>query len=456
MAAYDTVVSGGRVVTPDGVRHAGIAIKDGVFAAIGEVAAADGARAIDAGGRWVLPGIVDSHVHARDPGYTHKEDFASCSAAAAAGGVTTIMCMPNTDPLLDSADAFHATVDAAARSTVDFALQGLAVPRSLDAIPALKALGVVSFEMFLAGPEPLLSATPAERQAVLRAVAAVDGIAGIYADDPPANAVLDALGSGTPDDMVAAHPPELEVGALLGAVAMASAAHCRLHYRQMSSALAAQTATAIRRRAAPGRFTTEVTPHHLTLASDDFRTAGAAGHIMPPLRSRADIEGLWRAWDEGAIDTIGSDHAPHSWDEKTAGGGDLRRSAPGFPGLETFLPVVLGAFVERGHGVGDFVRAAAANPARLFGLYPRKGAIAVGSDADLAIVDDAASWTIDPSRFRSKARYSPYAGREVAARVDLTMVRGRVVHEDGEVAGDAGGGRLQVPDRRDAALARAS
>ena len=118
--------------------------------------------------------------------------------------------------------------------------------------------------------------------------------------------------------------------------------------------------------------------------------------------------------------------------------------------------MVLGAFVERGHGAGDFVRAAAANPARLFGLYPRKGAIAVGSDADLAIVDDAASWTIDPSRFRSKARYSPYAGREAAARVDLTMVRGRVVHEDGEVVADAGGGRLQVPDRRDAALARAS
>ena len=456
MAAYDTVVSGGRVVTPDGVRHAGIAIRDGVFAAIGEVAGAEGARAIDAGGRWVLPGIVDSHVHARDPGYTYKEDFASCSAAAAAGGVTTIMCMPNTDPLLDSADAFHATVDAAARSIVDFALQGLAVPRSLDAIPTLQALGVVSFEMFLAGPEPLLSATPAERQAVLRAIAAVDGIAGVYADDPPANAVLDALGSGTPDDMAAAHPPELEVGALLGAVAMASAANCRLHYRQMSSALAAQVAAAIRERAARGRFTTEVTPHHLTLATDDFRAAGAAGHIMPPLRSRTDIERLWRAWDEGAIDTIGSDHAPHSWDEKMSGGGDLRRSAPGFPGLETFLPVVFGAFVERGYGAADFVRAAAANPARLFGLYPRKGAIAVGSDADLAIVDDSGRWTIDPSRFRSKARYSPYAGREVAAHVDLAMVRGRVVYEDGEVVGEAGGGRLQVPDRRGAAPARAS
>ena len=258
-------------------------------------------------------------------------------------------------------------------------------------------------------------------------------------------------GREPPDDVVAAHPPELEVGALLGAVAMASAANCRLHYRQMSSALAAQTAAAIRGRAAPGRFTIEVTPHHLTLATDDFRAAGAAGHIMPPLRGRADIERLWQAWEEGAVDTIGSDHAPHSWDEKISGGGDLRRSAPGFPGLETFLPVVFGAFVERGYGVADFVRAAAANPARLFGLYPRKGAIAVGSDADLAIVDDAASWTVDPSRFRSKARYSPYAGRKVAARVDLTMVRGRVVHEGGETVAAAGGGRLQVPGRDAAA-----
>ena len=456
MAAYDIVVDGGRVATPDGVRRTGVAVKDGRFAAVGAVARREAARVIEADGRWVLPGVVDSHVHARDPGHTHKEDFASCSAAAAAGGVTTIMCMPNTDPLLDSADGFHAAVDAARRSIVDFGLQGLACPRNLDAIPILRELGVASFEVFLAGPEPLVSATPADRRAVFGAIAAVDGIAGVYADDPAANAVLDGLGSGTPDDIVAAHPPEIEVGALLGAAAMAASTNCRLHHRQMSSALAAHAAAAVRARAA-GRFTAEVTPHHLTLTAEDFRAAGAAGHIMPPLRSRADVERLWQAWGEGAVDTIGSDHAPHSWSEKTSGGGDLRRSLPGFPGLETLLPVLFDAFVERGYGVADFVRAAAANPARLFGLYPRKGAIAPGSDADLTIVDDSGSWTIDPSRFRSKARYSPYAGRTVTARVDLTMVRGRVVHERGETAGDTGGGRLQVPGRGEAAMeARAS
>ena len=445
MASYDIVISGGRVVTPDGIQQVSIGVRDGKFAAIGEVSAKDATQTIDAAGRLVLPGVVDSHVHVRDPGYTHKEDFASCSAAAAAAGITTIMCMPNTDPLLDSAAAFHATVDAAKKSIVDFSLQGLATPRNLDAVPALKELGVVTFEVFLAGPEPLISGTREDQHAVFRAIAEVDGIAGVYPDDPPANAVLDTIGSGTPEDLVRSHPPELEIGSLLPAVAMAAAAGCRIHYRQMSSALSARVAAWIRAHTMPGRFTTEVTPHHLTLTTDDFREAGPAGYIMPPLRSRDDVEALWQALGDGVVDAIGTDHAPHAWAEKTAGDGDLRRAMPGFPGVETFLPAIFTAFAQRGYAVADFVNFTTANPARLFGLYPRKGAIAVGSDADIAIVDDSDTWTIDPSTFRSKAQYSPYAGHEVSAHVDLTMVRGKVVYENGEVVGGAGDGCLQTP-----------
>ena len=445
MAVYDIVVRGGRVVTPGGVQLVGIAIKDGRFAAVGDVDTGDADRTIDAEDRWVLPGVVDSHVHVRDPGYTHKEDFSSCSAAAASAGITTMMCMPNTDPLLDSVEAFQATVDAAGKSIIDYSLQGLACPRNLKAIPALAALGVVTFEVFLSGPEPLVSDGPADLRSVFEAIAAVDGIAGVYPDDPAANAVLDGLGSGAPDDLVASHPPELEVGSLLKAVAMAAAANCRVHYRQMSSALGAQTAAAIRARTMPGRFTTEVTPHHLTLTTADFRASGPAGYIMPPLRAQDDVDQLWKALDDGVIDTIGTDHAPHSWDEKTLGDGDLRAAMPGFPGVETFLPVIFTAFIARGYGVEDFVKYTTANPARLFGLYPRKGAIVVGSDADLVIVDDSGRWTIDPASFRSKAQYSPYAGHEVAAHVDLTMVRGRVVFEQGEIVGSAGDGCLRVP-----------
>jgi dihydroorotase-like cyclic amidohydrolase len=195
----------------------------------------------------------------------------------------------------------------------------------------------------------------------------------------------------------------------------------------------------------PGRFTTEVTPHHLTLTTDDFREAGPAGYIMPPLRSRDDVEALWHALGDGVVDAIGTDHAPHAWVEKIAGDGDLRRAMPGFPGVETFLPAIFTAFAKRGYAVTDFVNFTTANPARLFGLYPRKGAIAVGSDADIAIVDDSDTWTIDPSTFRSQAQYSPYAGHEVTAHVDLTMVRGKVVFENGEVVGGAGDGCLQTP-----------
>ena len=445
MATYDVVITKGRVVTPDGVQHANIGVRDGKFAAIGEVNANDASRTIDADGRLVLPGVVDSHTHVRDPGYTHKEDFASCSAAAAGAGITTIMCMPNTDPLLDSAEGFHATADAARKSVVDFSLQGLATPRNLDAIPALKELGVVTFEVFLAGPDSLISGSRADQSAVFQAVANVDGIAGVYPDDPPANAVLDRIGTGSPEDLVRSHPPELEIGSLLPAVAMAAAANCRVHYRQMSSALSARVAAWIRAHTMPGRFTTEVTPHHLTLTTEDFVAAGPAGYIMPPLRSRDDVEELWRALGDGVIDAIGTDHAPHTWVEKTAGGNDLRKAMPGFPGVETFLPAIFTAFAQRGYAVTDFVNFTTANPARLFGLYPRKGAIAVGSDADVAIVNDSDSWTIDLKTFRSKAQYSPYAGHEVTAHVDLTMVRGKVVYENGEVVGAAGDGCLQTP-----------
>ena len=140
------------------MQQVGIAIKDGRFAAVGDVDTSDADRTIEAEDRWVLPGVVDSHVHVRDPGYTHKEDFSSCSAAAASAGITTMMCMPNTAPMLDSVEAFQATVDAAGKSIIDYSLQGLACPRNLEAVPALAALGVVTFEVFLAGPDPLVSA----------------------------------------------------------------------------------------------------------------------------------------------------------------------------------------------------------------------------------------------------------------------------------------------------------
>jgi dihydroorotase len=397
----------------------------------------------------VLPGVVDSHVHVRDPGYTEKEDFASCSAAAAAGGVTTIMSQPNTDPVLDDADGFHATVAAArAGSVVDFALQALACERNLQDTPVLQELGVVCFEVFVGGvPESLATATREGQLAVFRAIAAAGGLVGLYPGDSDAVAALSQDGGVDPAAVLRANPSLLEAGALLPAAALAADAGCPIHVRQMSTEITCLSVAWLRDHVAGGRFTAEVTPHHLALTEDDFVRAGSAGYIMPPLRKAADVEALWRGVADGLVDTIGTDHSPHTEAEKDLGGADLQQAAGGFPGLETFLPVMLSEFLRRGLTVQDFVRLAAENPARLFRLYPRKGAIAVGSDADLAIVDDETRWQIDPGRFRSKAKYSPFAGREVRARADLTIVRGKTVWAGGEVVAEPGHGALLTAER---------
>jgi dihydroorotase-like cyclic amidohydrolase len=189
-------------------------------------------------------------------------------------------------------------------------------------------------------------------------------------------------------------------------------------------------------------LTAEATPHHLVLTMDDFIRFGPQGLIMPPLRSENDVSTLWSALERGDIATIGSDHAPHHEDEKNPGREDLRKALPGFPGLETFLPAVLTECRRRRLSDQAFVKAVSETPARLFGLGDRKGAIAPGLDADLVIVDDQVDEVIDCGAFLSKAKYSPFHGRRVSARVDLTMLRGQIVYAGGAVDEDVQRGRL--------------
>ncbi len=445
----DLSITNGRVVTANGIEHVDLSVADGRIAALSRPGEVRARATIDAAGRLVLPGIVDSHVHVRDPGQMEKEDFTSCSEAAAAGGVTTIMCQPNTDPVLDCADAFHATAAAGrARSVVDFALQALASDRNLRDIPALQELGVVSFEIFVGGvPGPLATESREGQLNVFRAIAAAGGIAGLYPGESETVEVLSKDGAGDPADVLRANPRLLEAGALLPAAALAADAGCPIHVRQMSSEIACLCVEWIRHNLAGGRLSAEVTPHHLVLTEDDFEQHGASGYIMPPLRKASDVDALWRGVTSGAVDTVGTDHSPHTAREKEQGGSDLSKALPGFPGLETFLPAVFSEFLRRDLTAADFVKLSAENPARLFGLYPRKGAIAVGADADIIIVDDETRWHVDPGRFRSKARYSPFAGREVRARADVTMVRGSAVWADGDVVAEPGHGVLLTPGR---------
>jgi dihydroorotase (multifunctional complex type) len=435
------VVRGQRVVTGPGTVTADIVIEGERIAAPEPYGSVGANRIFDAAERLVLPGIVDSHVHTRDPGQTHKEDFHTASMAAARGGVTTIMAMPNTIPIVDSVQAFDAAADAGQKSIVDFAIEALAHASSLDRVPGLAERGVVSFEMFLGGvPDSLATRDRATQKALFAAVQMVDGLMGIYPDNSELSDQLD--GGGDVRAIMAAHPAEIEAGGLLFAVALASAERCRVHLRQTSAALTALLVSQLRRRTMAGLLTAEVTPHHLTLTTADFEKFGPEGLIMPPLRSAADVDGLWSALEAGDIATIGTDHSPHHVDEKNVGQQDLRKASPGFPGLETFLSAVLTEWRHRGLSDQLFARVTAEVPAQLFGVAARKGAIRAGLDADIIIVDDHADEVIDTGRFLSKARYSAFHGKHTTARVDLTMVRGCVVYGNGAVDTDAQKGQL--------------
>ncbi len=439
------LVRGQRIVLPSDTRAADVLVAQGRIVAIEPYGSASADEVLDAAERLVIPGLVDSHVHARDPGQTYKEDFGSASRAAARGGITTIMGMPNTVPLVDNVAAFDAVIDAANKSIVDFAVQALAHASSLDNIEALAQRGAISFELFLGGgPATLITRERAVQNSLFAAVAATAGITGVYPDDPELAAELDC--GGDAQAIGRAHPAEVEAGALLAVLALPAARRCRVHVRQVSTALSAAVIAQMRRRMTADLLTAEVTPHHLVLTMEDFIRFGAEGLIMPPLRGAGDANALWEAIANGDIATIGSDHAPHSRDEKNQGGEDLRKALPGFPGLETFLPAVLSECRRRGIGDQTFVRLAAETPARLFGLSDRKGAIAIGLDADLVIVNDRVDEAIDCRSFWSKAKYSPFHGRRISARVEQTILRGETVYAAGAI-NDARQGRFLRPRR---------
>jgi dihydroorotase len=429
----DLLVRRGRVVGENGIREQSIAIADGRVAALlsgGEEPAAR--EVVDAAGKLVLPGLVDSHVHFREPGLTHKEDFDSGSRAAAAGGVTTVMVMPTDNPFTLTPDDFAAKVELArGRCHVDFALQaGLGPDRRH--VGALAGLGAISFELFLSDlPPELLTEDAAELALGLAAVREAGGIAGVT----PGNnglyrraAEIARREHGTaPLAFARSRPPEAEALGVATACAAAALTGARVHLRQISCAASLRVLRALR----TDLVTAEVTPHNLVLDEADFVRLGVVAKVAPPLRGPADVAALRAALAAGALDVVATDHAPHHPDEKAAGAGDIWKAPGGFPGVQTFLPLML-RLVEQGvidHAA--LVRTCCAGPARLFGLYPRKGALQVGSDADLVLIDPGRPFTIRDEDQQSKARNVPFAGLIVGATPVLACLRGTVIMREG-------------------------
>ena len=435
----DTVILGAEVVTGNRRLRATVGIRGGKVAVLADPAFTLSAReVIDATGMVVIPGIIDAHVHIREPGFTHKEGFETATMAAVAGGVTTIMAMPTTNPPTLTPKDFEEKIRLAeGKAYVNYALQA-AVGEDLSTIEELAKLGAISFELFLAErPPALLIKDNGVLRTALARVAEVGAVAAVSPGDDGIVRVamerLQALGRSDPRAWAESRPPCAEALGVARICLIARHLGVPVHVRDITTREAVEVLRAARARY--NGVSAETSPHALLLSEDELERQGAYAKVGPPLRAGSDLESVWGGLLDGTIDIVATDHAPHLPAEKEAGRTNIWNAPGGFPGLQTFLPLMLGEVAKGRFSLADVVRCCSERPARLFGLYPRKGALDPGSDADLVIVDLGRTLTIRNEDQLSKARVTPFAGWTVVGAPTLTMLGGQTIMRDGKVLG---------------------
>ncbi len=438
----DLVIHGGQIVSPDAIISASIAIKNGEILAIGAADAMPPAHdTLDATGLHILPGAIDVHVHFRDPGYPQKEDFASGTAAAAFGGVTTVFDMPNTIPTIADKETLaekHAI--ASTKAYVDYGFYGVLGEESLDHVHDLIEGGIIGFKLYMGNTFGKIATPSTGAMLELMEIVAPTGKRiSLHAET---NSVmvrrelrLRAAGKTAPLDHLKSRPAVVAVEAVERAATLAEWTGARIHILHISSAAELRPLAEAKARGVD--ITGETCPQYLMLSTEDYARCGGVIRVNPPVREPENQEPIWRALQTGVIDNIATDHAPHSIEEKTRP--DIWTVDCGFPGVETQMPLMLTACLQGRGSVCDYVRWSAFNPAKIWGLAPHKGSLTVGSDADIAIVDLNRPWTIDDTQTQSTAKISPWHGMKATAQPIHTLVRGRFVMKNRVLQTDARG-----------------
>ncbi|GAC1318505.1 MAG: dihydroorotase [Chloroflexota bacterium] len=443
-AAVDLIVRNGRVVNTETVYEADLALADGRVVAIAAPGALDvEAREVyDASGRYVLPGIIDGHVHFRDPGLEHKEDFHTGSRAAVMGGVTLVLDMPNTLPPTSTAALVEQKQRLAeSKSYCDFGLLGLVVQDNVDDLAPMAQAGVVGYKCFLG--ESIGNIPAPDDGMLLDAFAHIarTGLRiGFHAEN---NAILQhrirklkAQGRTDPLAHVESRPAIAEVEAIQRMALFARAVGTRIHIFHLSSRDGLEMIDEWRAKGVD--ITCETSAHYSFLTSDDMRTLGAMLRMNPPVREPGHGAALFGGLVDGRVNAIATDHSPHTRAEKMHD--DIWKAMSGFAGVETSVRLFLTYGVNAGRmTLPEYVRATSEGPARMWGLYPRKGSIAIGADADLTIVDLDKTGVIDASVMHGKNNHNPFEGHQTKGQPVATIVRGTIVMRDGALVGEPSG-----------------
>jgi dihydroorotase len=380
-----------------------------------------------------LPGLVDAHVHLRDLRLSYKEDFTSGTAAAAAGGFTTVLDMPNTLPPTDSAQRLREKTRRASRKIlVNVGFHAAAI-RDRNAAKAMKAAGAFSMKLYL--PKPIAPLDIGDDRAIVQVLKAAKEASlpvTVHAED--ASQIEGTRTIRALKELVRSRPGNAETSAVNRMLLLQKQIGSHVHFCHLTLPSSVSAIDNLH----SGRLSSEVTPHHTLLSEDSLETLGWKAWMVPPLRPRQVSSNLFRAMATGTATIIATDHAPHTIREKQH---SPLRSPPGIPGLETAMPVMLTMVNKRKLSLGRLVSLLSTNPAKVFGLSS-KGRLENGADGDVVLIDMKKRGKIDPAKFFSKAHYSPFQGWKTQGSVNTTIVNGSVVYRDGEITGKRGGGKV--------------
>ena len=440
---YDLILKDGTLVTPLKIFKGDIAVQNGKIIKTGKLHKKDTADEIyDAKGKHILPGIIDAHVHFRDPGLTEKEDFETGSMSAVFGGVTTVADMPNVVPATATVAEFNKKVKTAKeKSYVDFALFALLTNNNLRDMDGFKNAGALGFKVFFGTSTGDIAApsTPVLIQQMEKSVGLGMRI-GFHCETSDLNSCFTEIWKKKNDLnegflLSKARPVISETLAIRTVIFYADYTKAKIHIHHITTNKSALLVAQAKKRNI--NITSETCPHYLL-----FDGEKCVHKVYPPIRGIEHGKAIWKALKKGVIDIIASDHAPHTPEQKAL---PLWTAPAGLCGAETLVPLMLNEVNKGRLKLNDFVRIASESPAKIWGIYPQKGNLHPGADADFTIVDMKMKKIITASELHSKSKTTPYEGMEVQGFPVATVIRGKFVVKDSQLTGVKGQGDFVRP-----------
>jgi len=426
----DLNIINARVFLRGAVVESGVSCKDGKIVKVGKKAHLPKAeKTVDAKRLLIIPGVIDAHVHVRDPGAAHKEDWRTCSAAAAAGGVTTVLDMPNNKkPTVDLKTIIEKKRIASKKSLVDYGVYCGVTEGNINALPEF-AEHVCGFKLYLGETTGSMELKdPSKLSTVFKTVSKTNKILVVHTEDGKMVDEATEKNRERTDDFAHAdsHPPEAEEKAVERVLALAGQFKAKTHVTHLSSAAGLKLIDEAKKNNVD--LSCDVTPPHLFLTRDEMKGKGGLLKVTPPLREKAERRALWRGVVSGSVDFIATDHAPHTLAEKEGG---VWAAASGLPGVETSLPLFLNQVNKKTIDLNRLVDLLCVRPAERFGFG--KGVIEAGFDADLVLVDIKKEKKVKASELHSKCGWTPYEGKSLRGWPKTTIVGGQIAYQDGVI-----------------------